>query len=437
MSPLVIVALVSVLLGILLFARVSIGLTLLICGFVGTWLLLGDFMRALGLLQTTPFNLLSTLDFACVPLFLFMGVLGARSGITDPAFDSAYKWLGGVPGGLGMALLVAQILFGAVSGSTVASATLFTKLSVPHMIKAGYEKKLACGLVASVGIIDMLVPPSILMILYGVMTETSIAKLFAAGFLPGFLLAAVYAVWILFIAIKHPEMAPRAELHFSWSEKCRSLLGTWGIMSIILICLGGIYTGFFIPTEAGAFGSFFCIIAMFINRRGSLRVVWESLLESAAVTCMILFICVGASMFGRFIVMSGVTAEFVNFVSGSGLPPLMIISAFLILLFPLGCFLDSVSIMFLTLPFMYPIVLTMGYDPTWFCIVYIVAVELGLLTPPVGLNVFAVKAAAGDLVTLEEVFRGTFPFWSAVIVTLAILVAFPVISLIVPKLLGL
>ena len=417
----------------LLALGVHVGLSLIIVGFAGFVVVTGSFQTAMGILTTTPYATIAVFSLTVVPLFVLMGLFALHSGMGDAVYTAAFRWVGRIPGGLGIATVMGNTGFGAVCGSSVVAATVFTKLSVPQMRRYGYDMKFACGITASSGIIAMLIPPSIYAVLAGIITEQPIGMLLLAGIGPGLLVGALFSTGIASMVRARPRLAPIMPEPTTWAERFDSLRSTWAVLLLALSVVGGIYLGVFTPTEGGAVGALGALLIALLTRRLTWKATKSSLWETVRVVCMIKLVIIGATIFSRFLAVSGVTQQLVQGVIGSGVPPLVMLSLFMIMYLILGCFLDGISMMFLTLPVIFPIVVAMGFNPIWFLTITIVAIELGLLTPPLGLNVYAVKAAAGDDITMEGVFQGVFPFFLLGVLALALLIVFPEVVTLLPS----
>jgi C4-dicarboxylate transporter DctM subunit len=410
---------------ILIALGTYIGPALAAGGLLGLVLMFGDLQTALGILTNTPYSTVAVFALSVLPLIILMGILALHSGLTDAAYKAAYKWLWRLPGGIAIATTWACAAFGAACGSSAATAAIFTKVSLPEMGKAGYQKRFSCGSIAAGGTLGMLIPPSALGIIYGILTENSIAKIFIAGIGPGILLSIIFSGGIYILAKRNPKLAPRLELNVPLREKISSLVGLWGIMVLATVVLGGIYVGVFTATEAAAVGAFAAFIIFLMSKTRSWTTIWGALLEAGQTNAMVFMILIGAMIFSRMLALTGITGKFIEIVSASGLHPMLILWIFLLMYLMMGCFFDSISIMSITLPVVYPLMVSYGFDPIWFGMVLIVTVEMGLLTPPVGLNVFVVKAAAGGDISLEEIFAGCFPFFLMMLIGLILIVYIP------------
>jgi len=316
----------------------------------------------------------------------------------------------------------------------MAACAVFTKFSFPQMKSYGYQDRFALSSIAAAGVLAMLIPPSVLMILYGIVTEVSIAALFIGGIFPGLLLAAMYSIGIILMVKLNPSLAPRATITATWKDRFTSLKDIWGIILLMVVVLGGIYAGIFTPTEAGAAGAFGAFILALAMRKLTLQTLWSTMQDAGQTTAMAFFIIIGAQIYSRFLALSGFPVKLVELIQAAGLPPLLLLAAFMLIYLFLGCILDSFSIMLITLPLIFPVTKAMGWDPVWFGLLVVTNIEVGLLTPPVGLNVFVVKAAAGPDVELMNLFRGVVPFFFIMLLMLALLVAFPSIVTFLPGL---
>jgi len=363
-----------------------------------------------------------------------MGNLAGTAQITTEAFNAATKWLNRVPGGLAMATCVASGAFGACSGSTVANAAVFTPLALPEMIKKGYDKRLAVGCIAAAGTFAAMIPPSLSMVIYGVITNEPVGKLLIAGIIPGIITLILYLIGI-YIRVKiNPDLAPYTNIRISFKEKMVSLKGTWGIVAIFMLIMCGIYAGWFSPSSAGAVGAFaaFCIVIM--RRKLNLSGIKNVFFDTGKISSTLFLILIGGAIFARFLTLSGFAVSVSNLVTGAQMPPLLILFSLLFLLLILGCFMDPPSIMIITLPIIYPIIIQLGYNGIWFGVIMTKVIEIALITPPLGFNAYVVHSASAKKISLEDVFKGITPFLLLEIIALAILILFPQLSLFLPGL---
>ena len=417
---------------------IHVGLALGVTGFLGMIVMTGKITLALGLLTTTPYSTTAVYAFAILPLFILMGLFAMHAGLSARAFDAAYKWVGRLPGGMAIATTWANAMFAACTGSSVVACAVFTRISLPEMAQRDYDKAFACGTIAAAGMLGMLIPPSALMIIYGILTEQSIGKLLIAGIGPGILLTLIFTTGIVVFAARNPVMAPRAEFTIEMWEKLKASAGVSGIVVLIVGIIYGMYSGIFTPTEAGAAGALGSLIMALAFRGLNWQRFTAAMREAAQTTALVFFILIGAMIFARFLVLTGLPGEFVDAVNSSGLPTMLIVVLFLIMYVFLGMFQDSISMMSITLPIVHPIIVGLGIDPIYFAMLVIMSIEIGLITPPVGLNVYTVRSVAvqmpeGQDITLENIFRGILPFFFLAILALVILVAAPPISTFLPS----
>ena len=414
-----------------------IGVALAAASFFGVYLITGKFDVAASLLQTTAFHGINDYIFAVIPLFVVMGLFATQSGATRDLFDAAESLLRNIRGGVGIATVVANAIFGAITGVSVASAAVFSQLAVPEMNRLGYDRKFALGIVASSALLGMLIPPSVLMIIYGVITEESIGKLFAAGVGPGLVVTAALSGTILVLVRLNPALAGReGRGKAAANPSLNTILRIWPIVALITLVLGGIYGGLFTPTEAGAIGALGALVLIAIRARFTTATMMTMLLDTGRACASIFLLLLTAQMYSRMLTLSRLPDTLTQWASGLAVPGLVILLAFIVVLLILGCIIDSVSILLLTMPIMVPVALSFGYDKIWFGMIAIVTVEIGLLTPPFGMVVFAMKAALPDDVRIEDIFRGCLPFYSALLVSLGLVIAFPEISNFLPRLLS-
>jgi C4-dicarboxylate transporter, DctM subunit len=419
-------ALAAILVGL------PIAFALLLSGFLGLALIKHDFTIATRTLALAADGTISDYVFATVPLFVLMGLFVSVSEIGRDAFRAAQKIFGRVYGGLGVATVAANAVFAAITGISIAAAAIFTKIAVPEMVREGYTTKFALGLTAGSSLLGMLIPPSLLLIIYGVLAEQSIGALFLAAVLPGILLALAFAIGVIVMAWLWPSFVGNVQrgagVGISWRE---ALLGMVPVVILVALVLGGIYGGVFTPTEAGAAGAFGAMLLALLRRRLSWRRLWEVMSETGQVSVSILFLIIAASTFSRMLTLTELPQDMATFLGSTGLGLPGFLAAYLLLLIVLGTMLDSTSIMLIMLPLALPVAGALGANLVWFGVITTIAIEIGLLTPPFGLSVYVIKASINDpRVSLGTIFRGAFPF---VLITLAvtlILMVFPQISLV-------
>ena len=416
----------------LLILGLPIGMAMALMGFCGIWMMKGSTV-ALNALFQLPFSAISSWLLSVIPMFILMGYIAFYAGFTRDAYDAAYKWVGRFPGGLAIATLIGAALFGACSGSSVAATAALGKVALPEMERHNYDRRLAAGTVAMGGTLDALIPPSILLVLYGVITEESIAKLLIAGILPGILSMVCFILLVIFRVLHRPELAPRGE-KFSWKERFLSLKGTIGIVIIFVAIIGGLYTGIFTPTEAGAVGAFACLILSLVMRRMEWLNFQKVVYDSLKVFSSIFLIILGAYIFVRFLALTRLPVSFSEFVVALPVHRMWIYLGIIVVYLILGCLMDALGLLFLTVPFIFPAVVALGFDPIWFGIIVVKMLEIGLITPPVGIQAYVLKSVAPPEITLGDIFRGFVPFFLVdLFVVIGLLTLFPQIVTFLPS----
>ena len=426
---------VACILVFLLITGTHIGVGLGISGFIGILITINE-RAAFAQVATVPFSTTNSFTLAVIPLFILMGSLATQAGLTTDLYRAAYNWLGKISGGLAMATTLASAAFGAACGSTIVNAAVFTKMAMPEMTKFGYDKRLSAGCIAASGTLASLIPPSILMIIYAVITEQSVARLLVAGLVPGFLSAAVYMLGIYIVAKARPDLAPIPNVTITKRERWESLKGVWGISFLFILVIGGIYMGFFVPTYAGAVGAFGAFMIVAAKRKLNGRMLVDTFKDAGITTSTIFIIVIGGIIFARFLTYTGLVGDISEWMIALNLSPIAYLIGFAILYLILGMLIDPIAIMVMTLPVMFPIMTSVGYDPIWLGVIAIKLAEISLITPPVGLNVYVVRSASPVKLRLEEVFAGVTPFLIMDVFTLALLIAFPSIVLFLPSLMG-
>ena len=420
---------------LLIAVRIPIGVALGGIAFLGITQL-RDVDVAFALIGDTPFEFAAHYSLSAIPMFLLMGSVAHHSGISHSLFRAARLWFSGLPGGLAVATNLACAAFAAASGSSVATAAAMGRIAIPEMLKQGYEKGLATGVVASAGTLGSLIPPSILFVLYGIFAEVSIVKLLIAGVFPGLLTAAIYTIMIIARCKLNPSLAPPidpAEIAALRPERMRALLQVWPLVALIVGIIGGLYAGIVTPTEAGAGGAVLAFVISGIQGRLNYQVFRDSLIEAISATARIFFVAVGAVMYTKFLALSGMPAFLGNVIGDWALDPILLVVAASILYLILGMFLDPLGLLLLTLPILLPMFEGLDLDLIWFGVLVVKFLEIGLLTPPVGFNVYVIKSVVGDTIPLETIFRGVAWFLACEVVVVVLLVAFPEISLYLPS----
>ncbi|MBU0583469.1 MAG: TRAP transporter large permease [Alphaproteobacteria bacterium] len=408
----------------LLALRVQIGVALGLVSFLGIAVLL-NFRAAWGIVTAIPFNFVGDWNLTAIPMFLLMGFVSSEAGLSSGLFRAMRILLSWMPGGLAVASVGANAVLAAASGSSVATASAFARIATPEMLRYGYHPGLATGVIAAAGTLGALIPPSILMVLYGYLAEVSIAKLFAAGVVPGILTALAFAAMIIIRCTINPKLAPKVDDKFTTSEKIAALRETWPLPVIIIGVLLGIFTGLFTPTSAGAIGAGLAILLGLVTRQMNLGVMRRALEATLLSTASIFMVIIGTSLLSRFMALSGVPAYTAGLLVEFGTTQLLVLAAVAILYLFLGMFLDSIGILLLTMPIILPMARESGVDLIFFGIILVKLLEIGLLTPPVGLNVYVIKGALGDRVPLTTIFKGVGWFVVVDLILLGVLIAWP------------
>jgi len=418
------------LLLVLLLMRIPVAFAMFAVGFIGIWILNG-LQAATGLLSSETFALASNSELIVVPLFILMGNVASATGMSRKLYDAAYATIGQVRGGLASATVIGCGGFAALSGSSVASALTMGRTALAEMDRFAYSPRLSTGVVAAGGTLGILIPPSTGFVIYAILTEQSIGRLFMAGILPGILLLSAFLLTIALLCTLKPELGPRGP-KTNAREKGRAFLGAVPILAIVVITIGGIYSGMFSPTEAAGVGAALVILIGAVTRSLTLRGFWDAARSSIVTTASVMLILIAAHMINPFVALSHLPAEVSRLLVALDFGPFGTLVVILAIYLVLGCFLEGLAMLVLTLPIFMPVVLQLGIDPIWFGVLVVLTLELGLISPPVGINVFIVKSVARN-VELLDIFRGVLPFWLAMLVTLALLVAVPSLSLWLPS----
>lgn len=418
---------------VLIAARIPIGVALGGVSLLGIAAIRGPDVAA-GMAKTSLFEFAASWSLSAVPMFLLMGAIAHHSGISVSLFRAARLWLAALPGGLAVAANFACAAFSAASGSSIATAAAMGRISYPEMRRAGYDPGLSTGVIAAAGTLGSLIPPSILMVLFGIFAETSVSKLLIAGILPGLLTAGVYAVMIVGRCVLDPTLAPRVEETNVRVERVRALGEIWPILLLIFGIIGGIYGGVFTATEAGAVGAFLSMLIAALQGRLHWAMFLESLREAIVASAKIFFVALGAVLMTRFFALSGIPHAFEQILTGLDLSPILLVLASSLVYLVLGMFLEPLGLLLITLPLLLPMFQALGLDMIWMGVLVIKYLEIGLLTPPVGLNIYVVKSVVGDEVPLTTIFRGAVWFLACEALIVALLIAFPQISLVLPRL---
>ncbi|MEA2039036.1 MAG: TRAP transporter large permease [Thermodesulfobacteriota bacterium] len=436
MNPTLIGIIGIVIMIIIFMSRMPVAYVMAMIGLVGFSLMI-SLKGGLNVISRDIYGVFSSYGLTTIPLFVLMGQLAFNSGISRRLYDTANAYLGHTRGGLAMATVSACTGFGAVCGSSPATAATMATVGLPEMKRYGYADELATGSVASGGGLGMIMPPSVVLIVYGVLTEQSIGKLFVAGILPAVLVTILFIITIYIRCTYTPELGPRGE-KFTWKQKIASLIKLSETLIVFVIVMGGLFTGLFTPTEAAAVGCFGVLLVSLIKRQLTWQAFVKSLYETLRTSCMVMMLIAGATLFGKFFAVTRIPFEIATWVGSLDLPSFAIMGIIVLIYFCGGCFMDALAFVMLTIPIFFPVVSSLGYNPIWFGIIIVMVTEMGVITPPVGINVYVVFGVARHVigeVPLESIFRGILPFLVAVAVGIVILMVFPQIILFLPNLL--
>ncbi len=430
MSP-VIAGIAGIGLLILLFLLgMPVAFAMAFVGLVG-FAYLADPGPALSILAQDIFEQFSSYPLSVIPMFILMGTFAFASGISRRLYETTYTWVGQLRGGLTMATVLACAGFAAICGSTAATAATMGKIALPEMKKYNYDDTLATGTVASAGTLGILIPPSTILIVYGILTEESIGKLFMAGVLPGLLLSLFFVATVVFLCLRNPAIGPPGA-PTSWKEKVRATAGIIETMILFVLAIGGLFLGLFSPTQAGAIGAGGALIIGLARRQLSWRIFFEAGKEGLRTGCMVIFIITGAVIFGHFMAVSTIPFILADWLGRLPIHRMAVMGVIVFIYFIGGFFMDSMALVVVTIPIFFPVVMKLGFDPIWFGVIVVLVAEMGVITPPVGVNVFVIKGIAPD-VPLETIFKGIFPFLAALIIVTIILVVFPQIATFLPS----
>jgi len=431
MSPTTIGIIGLLALVVLIFTRMPIGFLMAIVGFIG-FASIVNADAASTLLAKDLVAVFSSYNLTVIPLFVLMGQIAFHTGISRRLFDTAYKFIGHWPGGLAIATVGACAGFAAICGSTNATAATMGSTCLPEMKRYNYDPGLACGVVAAAGSLGILIPPSTIFIIYGILTEQSIGKLFISGVIPGIMLASLFVIAIMIWVYLKPELAPRGP-KTTFKEKLMSLSGTGETLLLFILVMGGLFSGIFTPTEAGGVGAFGAMAIALVRRSITWKAFLQSLMETTRISCMIMMIVAGATVFGHFLAVSRIPFDIANSILGLDLPRAVVMMMIIAIYIIGGCFLDSLALIMLTIPIFYPVVVQLGYDPVWFGVIIVMVTQIGVITPPVGVNVYVVHGIARD-VPIYTIFKGAMPLLVALIIGTLLLIPFPQLALFLPGL---
>ena len=430
MSPITIGLIGIVVLVLIFFLGMPVGFAMAFVGMAGFCYLVSP-EAGLSILARDVFSNFSSYSLTVIPMFVFMGSIAFASGMSRRLYDAGYTLFGRLRGGLAIATIAACAGFAAMCGSTNATAAAMGRVSLPEMKRYNYDDSLATGSVAAAGSLGILIPPSTIFIIYGILTEQSIGKLFIAGVIPGIILAVLFMAVVSLLCLRNPKLAP-AGAPTSWREKLAGLTGVLEMLVLFALVIGGLFLGWFSPTQAGAAGAAGALLIGLARRQLNWHGFLFAIKDALRITCMVMVIVTGAIIFGHFIAVAKIPLVLSEWVGGLPLPPAAIMGLIVLLYLAGGCFMDALALITLTVPIIYPVIIVLGFDPIWFGVIIVLVTEMGVITPPVGVNVYVIKGIAEE-VPLETIFRGIFPFLAALVVAVAILIAFPQIATFLPS----
>ena len=416
----------------LMALRVPVAIAMGVTGIAGFGAVAG-WMPAINLLANVPLSVITDYNLSVIPMFVLMGAFASYGGMSRELYEAGRTWLGHFRGGLALASVFSCAGFAAINGSSVATTATMTQIALPEMRRGGYDAGLSAGMIAAGGTLGIMIPPSVIFVLYGIMTEIEITELFAAGVIPGLMAVVFYSLLISYLSKKYPHLLPRGE-KLSWAERWHSVRGLWAIFFLFLMVLGGIYSGIFTVQEAAGVGAIGALVIGVI--RGQLRMpeIRGALVQALRVSSAIMLIVIGAYLFGYFLTVTQFTQNAVEFLVGLPIGAYGVLTLIMLCYLVLGAVMDELAMLLLTVPIVVPAIVALGFDPVWFGVILVMAVTLGLISPPVGMNVFVINSIARD-VPLVSIYKGTLPFISMDIIRLIILCAFPALSLWLPGIL--
>ena len=421
---------ILVLIIVLFFLGMPVGFAMGIVGFFGFWYVI-SFKAALNMVGGDIWSTFSSYGLTVIPLFIFLGYLAFNAGIAERLYNTAYKWVGHMRGGLAIATIGADELFAAICGSNTATAATMGKVALPQMQKYGYDNMLSSGTVVTGGTLGTVMPPSVVLIVIGLQTEQSIIKLFLGGILPALVLGILFIITIIVLCRINPNYGPQGP-KASFKEKIKSLTGVIEAVTIFVLVIGGLYAGFFTPTEAGAVGVFFALVVILLQRRITWKGFVSSVVDTLKISSMVFFLVTGAIIFGRFLAVTRLPFIIAEYASGLPISPYVILVFILIIYLIGGCFMDSLGFLVLTIPIFFPLGIALGFDPIWYSIILTMVTTMGAITPPVGVNIYVIKALAPEI-PLSTIFKSVSFFLLACIASVAILIIFPGITLLIPN----
>jgi tripartite ATP-independent transporter DctM subunit len=430
MTPMTIGILGCVVMTLLLFCSMPVAISMGVVGTVGFALLTTN-RAAMAVLSSDLYDTFANYNLTVIPLFVLMGQVAFHAGISGRLFDTANRWMSGLRGGLAMATVGACAAFGAICGSGPATAATMAAVALPEMRKHKYDDALASGTVAAGGTLGMLIPPSVVFIVYGILTEQSIGKLFISGILPGLLMAVLFCGVIYIQCLINPALAPKTA-RVGWGDRFKSLMGVIETLLLFVFVMGGMFIGWFTPTEGAAMGALGSIIIAVLGGNCSWKMLWTATQETIRTSCMVLVIVAGATIFGHFLAVTGLPTGLAEWLAGLPLPPMVIMALIIFFFLIAGCFVDGLALILLTIPIFYPVVMKLGFNSIWFGVMIVLVTQMGVITPPVGINVYVVSGIDRSL-SLQTIFRGALPFLGAIVVTCVMLMLFPSLATWLPS----
>lgn len=433
MDPIWVAALGMAGMFVLIILQIPIGVAMAMAGFIGFGIL-GGWPAAISLFATEPVSVISSMDLAVIPLFLLMGSFAGVSGLSSDIFKLAYAFIGHRRGGLALATIGGCAGFGAVCGSSLATAATMGRVALPEMLDRGYSQTLATGSIAAGGTLGMLIPPSVIMVIYAFLAEQFVITLFVAALIPGLLAVMGHLITINILVRRYPESGPAGD-RLTWPERLDVLKGSWGVLFLLVAVIGGIYGGVFTVNEAAALGAGLAFAFTIARKKMTLAGFWQVLKDTASNTAMIYLIIAGASIFSSFITVTKMPDALVTEISDMAIPPLAVIFILMLVYLVLGSIFDAVAAMVITMPFVLPLIIDLGFHPIWWGIVLVMVIEVGMITPPIGMNVFVLFGVAKDI-PLRTIFRGIFPFFYADLIRISVIIVFPGLALWLPGFLG-
>ncbi len=415
---------------VLLFLRIPIAFVMLFVGTIGYCLVTG-WSSGISIMGRVPFTNAASYELVVIPLFMLMGYLFLFSGASSDLYTAMYKWMGKIPGGLGVATIVTAAAFSCICGSTAATIATVGAVALPEMKRYGYDDGIATGVVAASANLGILIPPSVILVVYGLLSEQSIGRLFMAGFVPGIILAFLLILTLLIMVRMWPHKAPRSKESFTLKDKLTSLKSAWVVIVLFCAVVIGIYTGIFTATEAAAVGAFLAFVIALAKRSMNFKAFTSALMMAVQFTGIIFTGMAGAGIFGYFLAITQIPMNLANWIAGTSLPPNLLLSFILVVMFLLGMFIEAMSLIILMIPIIYPVIITLGFDPVWFGVIVVIIAEMGLITPPVAGNVFQVANVAK--IPIPVVYKGVAPYIITMVVMTGLMIAFPQVAMYLPN----